>query len=73
MPNQHVVPNHNGGWKVEAEGSSKATLITKTKQEAIDAARKIAQNQGTELVIHGSDGKIQNKDSHGKDPFPPRG
>jgi hypothetical protein len=24
-------------------------------------------------VIHGRDGKIQSKDSHGHDPFPPKG
>ena len=43
------------------------------KQEAVDAGRKISQNQGTEFYIHGKDGKIQNKDSHGNDPYPPKG
>lgn len=73
MPNQHVTPHPDGGWQVKGEGNSKATIITDTKQEAIDAAREIAKNQGTELIIHGKDGKIQSKDSHGNDPFPPRG
>ena len=41
--------------------------------EAVDAGRKISQNQGTEFYIHGKDGKIQNKDSHGNDPYPPKG
>lgn len=71
--NQHVVPNPNDGWDVKGEGNSKATKTTKTKQEAIDIAREIARNQGSELIIHGKDGKIQSKDSHGNDPFPPRG
>ena len=31
------------------------------------------RREGSELLIHGQDGKIQRKDSHGKDPFPPRG
>ena len=43
------------------------------KQDAVDAGRKISQNQGTEFFIHGKDGKIQNKDSHGNDPYPPKG
>lgn len=73
MPNQHVTPHPDGGWQVKGEGNSKATVVTDTKQEAIDIARGIAKNQGTELVIHGKDGKIQSKDSHGNDPFPPRG
>lgn len=38
-----------------------------------DRAREITQNQGTELVIHGRDGQIRSKDSHGHDPFPPKG
>lgn len=72
MPNQHVVP-HGNGWAVKGEGNSRATAITNTKREAIDRAREISQNQGTELVIHNRNGQISQKDSHGHDPFPPRG
>lgn len=73
MANQHVVPNTNGkGWAVKGEGNTKYTKITNTKQEAIDYAREIAKNQEAELVIHGKDGKIQDKDSYGNDPIPPR-
>lgn len=70
---QHVTPHPGGGWQVKGEGNSKATKVTDTKAQAVDAGRKISQNQGSELVIHGKDGKIQSKDSHGNDPFPPRG
>lgn len=72
MPNQHVVP-HGSGWAVKGEGNNRATAITNTKREAIDRAREISQNQGTELVIHNRNGQISQKDSHGHDPFPPRG
>lgn len=72
MPDQHVVPNGDD-WAVKGAGNSKATKITSTKQEAINAARTIAKNQGSELIIHGKDGKIQSKDSHGRDPYPPKG
>ena len=72
MPNQHVVP-HGNGWAVKGEGNSRATAITNTKREAIDRAREISQNQGTELVIHNRNGQIGQKDSHGRDPYPPRG
>lgn len=71
--NQHVVPNPTGGWAVKREKSDRATAILPTKQQAVERAREIAKNQGVELVVHGKDGKIQNKDSHGKDPFPPAG
>lgn len=72
MPNQHVVP-HGNGWAVKGEGNSRATAITNTKREAIDRAREISQNQNTELVIHNRNGQISQKDSHGHDPFPPKG
>lgn len=71
--NQHVVPHPNGGWQVKGEGNSRATVRTATQKEAIDVARSIARNQGSELVVHRSDGRIRDKDSHGKDPFPPKG
>ncbi|RHA11736.1 DUF2188 domain-containing protein [Megasphaera sp. AM44-1BH] len=72
MPNQHVVPRGTK-WAVKGEGNSRATILTNTKQEAIDKAREISKNQRTELVIHNRDGKISQKDSHGNDPYPPKG
>ena len=71
--NQHVTPHPAGGWQVKGEGNSKATVRTSTQQEAIDRARAISRNQGSELVIHRLNGMIRDKDSHGRDPFPPRG
>ncbi|EFO1265706.1 DUF2188 domain-containing protein [Escherichia albertii] len=70
--NQHVVP-HNGEWAVRGEGNERVTSTHRTQQEAIDAARLIAQNQGSELIIHRPNGQIRDKDSHGKDLFPPKG
>lgn len=71
--NQHVTPHPDGGWQVKGEGNEKATARTDTQQQAINIARDIARNQSSELVIHGEDGRIRSKDSHGKDPFPPKG
>lgn len=70
--NQHVVPNGKK-WAVKGEGNSKATAVTNTQKEAIDIAREISRNQGSELVIHRPNGQIRDKDSHGNDPFPPKG
>lgn len=67
----HVVP-HGGGWAVEREGSEKPLRVTDTKQEALEVGRRYAKNSQTELVIHGQDGKIQDKDSYGRDPCPPK-
>lgn len=70
--NQHVVP-HPDGWAVKPEGGKRASSVHDTQQEAIDRGREIACNQETELIIHGSDGRIRARDSHGNEPFPPRG
>ncbi len=69
----HVVPNPHGGWDVKRSGGEKASAHTETKQQAIDKGREISRNQQTELVIHNQDGRISGSDSHGHDPFPPRG
>lgn len=70
----HVVPNSDrGGWDVIRGGGDRASAHADTKAEAERIARGISQNQGTELVIHGKDCKIQRSDSHGNDPCPPKG
>jgi hypothetical protein len=69
--NQHVVPAE-GGWGVRGEGNERLTSRHTTQSEAIDAAREIAINEQSEVVIHRPDGRIRDKDSYGKDPYPPR-
>ena len=70
--NQHVVP-HKDGWAVKGSGSQKASSVHSTQKSAIDTARSIARNQGSELLVHGKNGQIRSRDSHGKDPYPPKG
>jgi len=60
------------GWAVKTDGASRAAKVTSTQKEAIDIGKRIAQNQGTDLTIHGRDGKIRSKDSYGPDPNPPK-
>lgn len=67
--NQHVVPSGRD-WAVRGAGSSRATEIYPTKSQTVDRAREISRNQGTELIVHGRDGKIQSRDSQGHDPYP---
>lgn len=69
----HVVPNsERGGWDVKRGGAERASAHAGTKSGAEKIGRQISQNQNTELVIHGRDGKIQRSDSHGNDPCPPK-
>jgi hypothetical protein len=70
--NQHVVP-HQGKWAVKGFGNKKNTAVTKFKKDAIRIAKKIAINQKTELFIHKRNGVIEERNSYGKDVFPPEG
>ena len=69
--NQHVVMRTDG-WAVVGEGNSRDTSVHPTQGQAIQRAREIALNQRSELVIHGRDGKIRDKNSYGSNSFPPR-
>lgn len=68
----HVVPR-DGNWAVQRENAERASSLHRTQAEAITAGRQIAQAERTELVIHGRDGKIRDKNSYGNDPYPPKG
>lgn len=68
----HIVPR-DGNWAVQRENAARASSLHRTQADAIAAGRQIARAERTELVIHGRDGKIRDKDSYGKDPFPPKG
>lgn len=70
---QHVTRHPKGGWQVKGAGNSKATARTTTQAEAIYIAKNIAVNNKSELVIHGTNGKIREKNSYGNDPYPPKG
>lgn len=70
--NQHVVP-HGNDWAVKGAGNNKATSVHSTQAEAIQEAREIAQNQKSEMFIHGTNGQIRERNTYGNDPFPPKG
>ncbi len=69
--NVHVVP-HSTGWAVRIEGNERVSSLHSTKQQAMEIARNRARDDEVELVIHGRNGQIQDKDSYGPDQCPPR-
>ncbi|MCL1047812.1 DUF2188 domain-containing protein [Shewanella sp. 1_MG-2023] len=71
--NQHAIPHPEGGWGVKGAGNERFTSRHTTQSSAIEVAREIAKNQKSELFIHRQDGRIRKRDSHGNDPFPPKG
>lgn len=70
--NQHVA-KRDDGWAVRGENNTRDTVIKPTQQEAFEAAREIARNQSSEVLIHGRDGIIRERNSYGNDPHPPKG
>ncbi len=69
--NQYVV-RYEDMWAVRGENNSKVTKIVTTQQEAISIAKKIAQNQNSELRVQDSNGRFRKCNSYGNDPCPPK-
>lgn len=70
--NIHVVYNGKQ-WQAIQENAKRSSGNFSTQKEAFNLARKIAINNGQEVVIHRPDGTIRDKYSYGNDPFPPKG
>jgi len=71
---QFVQPTE-GGWETKAAGAKRASSKHTLKSKAKERARQIVRNAGGgEVVIKGTDGRIQDSDTlpAGNDPFPPR-
>ena len=69
---QHIVKTNNG-WGIRGENNTKITKNYDTQYAAIQGGKIIAKNQKSELIVHGRDGKIREKNSYGNDNFPPKG
>lgn len=67
----HVVPSSDG-WSVKKSGSTRASKTFDTKDKAIDYGRDLSINEKTELYIHKKNGMIQERNSYGNDPNPPK-
>ncbi len=62
-------------WYGKQDNADRKSFAGKSTQaDAIDRAREIAQNNKQELSIHRKDNnQIREKNSYGKDNFPPKG
>lgn len=62
----HVTPHPEGGWKVEAEGSTRASSTHQTKEEAADNAKELAKGQEpAQVIIHRQDGTFEAEQIYG--------
>ncbi len=71
--NIHITPAPDGGWQGKREGATRPSFQTDKKKDAVDKGRALCKKDKGELFIHGKDGRIQSRDSHGSDPTPSKG
>jgi hypothetical protein len=71
-PNVWVV-NRRGRYSIKEEGSGTYLIPPLSQRIAIVIARMIARAHRSELIVQGARGRIRARDSHGSDPYPPRG
>lgn len=69
--NVHVVRSGNK-WVVKHEKQPTPVSTHRTQGTAIKAATPIARRAKSDVVIHGRDNAIRDRDSYGRDPHPPR-
>ena len=62
-----VTPHADGGWKVQAEGASRASSVHRTKAEAVTAGKTLARGQApSQLLIYKQDGfEVQEEQTYG--------
>ena len=69
----HRVTPRGDKWALKRDGAERASGVFDTQKAAVDAGRVVSKNQNTEFVVHGRNGRIRLKDSHSRDPYPPKG
>lgn len=73
MGKNQWVTKRGDKWAVVGEGNSRAHSLHDTQKAARDVARSIAVNQQSELIVQDRSNRIREKNSYGKDNFPPKG
>tara|TARA_Y100000815_G_C13325072_1_gene493806 strand:+ start:1860 stop:2093 length:234 start_codon:yes stop_codon:yes gene_type:complete len=63
------------GWRLKADGDSKAIGYFEKKDNAVSRGRDVARNHGnSQLIVHKQEGnEIQTEWTYGDDPNPPKG
>ncbi len=54
----HVVPHDEEGWAVKKEGQDNPEYTAESRSDAVEEAKRMAEEAGTMAILHGEDGKI---------------
>ena len=63
MKNNIVFPS-KGNWAVKKEGDENIKSVHESKLDAVKTAYKLAEKEGTDVIIINKDGKIENLNAH---------
>ena len=66
----HVIPDPDRDRWLVTQANDGAGEAFETKAEAVEAAKKLAQDHGpAQLQIHGSDGAVEQESTYEEDPL----
>ena len=72
-PAVETLPHPEGGWGNKVQRNERFSNRAPTKAEAERVGRDMARQRHTEHIIKKRDGTIGERNSYGRDPYPPRG
>lgn len=55
----HVVPHDEEGWAVKKEGQDEPEYTADSQSDAVEEAKRMAEQAGTMAILHNEDGKIE--------------
>ncbi|EWG11432.1 DUF2188 domain-containing protein [Cytobacillus firmus] len=55
----HVVPHDEEGWAVKKEGEEEPEYTAGSQSDAVEEAKRMAEEAGTMAILHNEDGKIE--------------
>lgn len=63
----------DGKWESKREGGERASNVTETQAGTWAYSKSKAKESGGEAFLRNRDGKISERNTYGKDPYPPKG
>ena len=63
----------DGKWESKHEGATRASKVEDTQAKAWEHSKEKAKEKGGEAFLKDRDGKIRERNTYGKDPYPPKG
>jgi MarR-like DNA-binding transcriptional regulator SgrR of sgrS sRNA len=55
----HVVPHDEEGWAVKKEGQDDPEYTADSQSDAVEEAKRMAEEAGTMAILHNENGKIE--------------